>query len=86
VAAIEETLRQRLRQAFTDASLPLPPDFALADDVGFDEIDGLDSVSRMRLVLTIEHAFSIRISPRENTKLTTIGQLVALIKEKSEGN
>lgn len=80
--ADREAIRLRLEQAFSAASLPLDPG-DLADDVRLNELDGLDSVSRVRLTLAIEQTFSIMISARENAKTVTIGDLIALIGRKT---
>jgi acyl carrier protein len=79
-----ETL-DRLLRAFVDASITLDSNLVFEPDLAFDEIDGLDSVSRVRLTMAIEDAFSIEISPRENSKLKTIGDLVNLIESKQRG-
>jgi acyl carrier protein len=79
-----ETL-DRLRQAFADASIMLDADLDFDDDLALDAIDGLDSVSRVRLTMAVEDAFTIEISPRENSKLKTIGDLANLIGIKRGG-
>jgi acyl carrier protein len=69
-----------LRRAFADAWIPL--DIDLTDNALLDDIDGLDSVSRVRLILTLEQAFTVEISPKENSRLKTIGDLIDLIAGK----
>lgn len=76
---------EKLRQTFADASITLDPDLKFDGDLAFDEIDGLDSVSRVRLTIEIEDAFAVQISPRENSKLKTLHDLVALIQNKRRG-
>jgi acyl carrier protein len=72
----------RIRQAFADAFIPVEGE--LTADTGFDEIDGLDSVSRVRLFLSLEDAFAIEISPREGSRLNTIGDVIALVESKQQ--
>jgi len=77
-----DAIRDHVRRAFIEAFLPLDPEFMLSDELLFEDIDGLDSVSRMRLIMSIEHVFSVEISPRENSRLKTIGDLIALLQQK----
>ena len=76
----ESTVLAQLRVAFADASLDLKQ--VLAPELALEQIDGLDSVSRVRLMLSIEEIFGIEISPKENSGLRTVGNLVALIRAK----
>lgn len=73
----ESTVLVQLRVAFADASLDLKQ--VLAPELALEQIDGLDSVSRVRLMLSIEEVFGIEITPKENSGLRTIADLVALI-------
>jgi acyl carrier protein len=77
----EAYILERLAGVFHAASFAL--DFALDRDVALEEIDGFDSVSRLRFMLSVEQAFTIEVSPRENSKLKTVGDLVDLIQVKS---
>jgi acyl carrier protein len=70
----------RIQQAFADAFIPVEGE--LTADTGFDEIDGLDSVSRVRLFLSLEDAFAIEISPREGSRLNAVGDIITLIQAK----
>jgi acyl carrier protein len=76
---------QRLRQAFAEASIMLDPDLIFDGDLTFEKIGGLDSVSRVRLIMAVEDAFSVSISPRENSKLKKISDLTNLIEAKQRG-
>jgi acyl carrier protein len=77
---IVDSLQRAFAEAFVDLDVPLGR--ALA----FDEIDGLDSISRVRLMLSVEDVFTVEISPRENGKLRTIGDLIDLIRVKQNGS
>jgi acyl carrier protein len=47
------------------------------------EVQGWDSLTHIRLILTIEKAFKITFSTSEIGKLENVGQLVALIKART---
>jgi acyl carrier protein len=74
----------RIQQAFADAFIPVEGE--LNAETAFDEIDGLDSVSRVRLFLSLEDAFAIEISPREGSRLNTIGDILKLVLEKQNSD
>jgi acyl carrier protein len=74
-----EILRQ-LESAFAEASMTT--DFALTRDVTFEEIPGLDSISRVRLMLCVEEVLAVSISAKENGALMSVGDLIELIQEK----
>jgi len=76
------TFLTRFVQAFVDASIPLDPSELLDADRELLDIDGLDSVSRVRLAMSLETTFRIEISPGQNSKLVTIGDLITLIQTK----
>jgi acyl carrier protein len=79
----ETAIIARLQQAFAAAWIPL--DAGLDRGMVLKEIDGLDSVSRVRLMLSIESAFAIELSPLEHGRLQTVGDLVDLIGAKAGG-
>jgi acyl carrier protein len=72
-----------LQRAFAEAFLDL--DSPLERSLTFEDITGLDSISRVRLMLSVEDVFTVEISPRENGKLRTIGDLIDLIQAKQAG-
>jgi acyl carrier protein len=47
------------------------------------DVDGWDSLTHIRLILTIEKAFKIKFSTSEIGKLENVGDLVTLIKARS---
>jgi acyl carrier protein len=53
------------------------------DDLSAKDVDGWDSLTHIRLILTVERAFKIKFSTSEIGKLATVGDLVALIKARS---
>jgi acyl carrier protein len=76
----EPQIYQRLTGIFQDVfdedSIEVTPKLS-ADDV-----DGWDSLTNVRLILTIEKAFKIKFSTSEIGKLENVGDLVALIQGK----
>jgi acyl carrier protein len=76
----EPQIYRRLTEIFQDVfdedSIEVTPKLS-ADDV-----DGWDSLTHIRLILTIEKAFKIKFSTTEIGKLENVGELVALIQGK----
>jgi acyl carrier protein len=63
---------------FDDDSITLTPDLSAKD------VDGWDSLSHIRLLLTIEKSFKIKFSTSEVGKLQNVGDLVTLIEARAE--
>ena len=80
----EAEILEQLANAFAEASLDL--DVALHRSLALQDIDGLDSISRVRLLLSVEDLFTVEITPRENGRLKTIGDLIDLIDQKCRGS
>jgi acyl carrier protein len=76
----EPQIYQRLTEIFQDVfdedSIEVTPKLS-ADDV-----DGWDSLTHIRLILSIEKVFKIKFSTSEIGKLENVGNLVALIQGK----
>jgi acyl carrier protein len=62
---------------FDDDSIKLSPELSAKD------VDGWDSLTHIRLILTIEKAFKIKFSTSEIGKLENVGDLVKLIKARA---
>ena len=54
----------------------------LNPELRIEDIDGWDSLSHVRLILTIEKAFKIKFLTSEMGNLQNIGDLVAAIKSR----
>lgn len=67
-------LAEIFEDVFDDDSIQVTPDLAAKD------VDGWDSLSHIRLILTVEKAFKIKFSTSEIGKLENVGDLAALIK------
>jgi len=61
---------------FDDESIVLKPEMTAED------IDAWDSLTHMRLVLSVEKEFSVRFSAAEVGKLKNVGNFLALIDSK----
>ena len=73
---IYQRLTEIFQEVFDEDSIEVTPKLS-ADDV-----DGWDSLTHIRLILTIEKAFKIKFSTSEIVKLENVGDMVALIQRK----
>jgi acyl carrier protein len=74
---ISERLTEVFRDVFDDDSIEISPDMSAKD------VDGWDSLSHIRLILTIEKTFKIKFSTSEIGKLQKVGDLISLIAAKT---
>ena len=70
-------LHKYLHDVFDEDSIRVTPELSAKD------VDGWDSLTHIRLMLTIEKAFKIKFSTSEIGKLQNVGDLVALIKARA---
>jgi acyl carrier protein len=77
----EPQIYSRLQQIFEDVfdedSIKVSPQLSAKD------VDGWDSLTHIRLILTIEKAFKVKFSTSEIGKLENVGDLVTLIKARA---
>ena len=77
----ESTIYLRLteifRDIFDDDSIAVTPRLSAND------VDGWDSLTHIRLMLTVEKTFKVRFSTSEIGKMETVGDLVTIIKARS---
>lgn len=64
-------------EVFDEDSIQVTPQLSAKD------VDGWDSLSHIRLILTIEKAFKIKFATSEIGKLENVGDLVKLIKARA---
>jgi acyl carrier protein len=76
-AQIYARLGDVFQDVFDEDSINVTPELSAKD------VDGWDSLTHIRLILTIEKAFKIKFSTSEIGKLENVGDLVALIKSRS---
>ena len=72
-AQIYSRLTQIFEDVFDDDSIQVSAALTARD------VDGWDSLTHIRLILTIEKAFKIKFSTSEIGKLENVGDLVSLI-------
>ncbi len=70
-------LSQIFHDVFDEEGITVTPELS-ADDV-----EGWDSLTHVRLIMTVQKAFKIRFSSSEISKLERVGDLVKLIKERA---
>ena len=76
-AQIYARLGKIFEDVFDDNSISITPELSA------NEVDGWDSLTHIRLILTVERSFKIKFSPAEVGKLENVGQLVALIESRA---
>jgi acyl carrier protein len=76
----EGQIYQRLNEIFADVFDE--DDLAVKAETTAEDVDGWDSLSHIRLVLSVEKAFSVKFSAAEVGKLKNVGELVGLIRSK----
>ncbi|MBV9081559.1 MAG: acyl carrier protein [Acidobacteriaceae bacterium] len=74
---IYQKLNGIFRDVFDDDSIAVRPDLTAED------VDEWDSLSHIRLVLTVERAFNVKFSASEIGKLKNVGEFVDLIRSKA---
>lgn len=78
-AEIYAKLNPIFRDVFDADDLVIKPEMTAKD------VDGWDSLSHVRLGLTVERAFGVRFSAADITGLKNVGELVALVRAKTGG-
>lgn len=73
----EPQIYARLDEIFRDV---FDEDVKVAPELSAKDVDGWDSLTHIRLMLTIEKAFKIKFSTSEIGKMENVSDLVALIK------
>jgi acyl carrier protein len=75
--AVYAKLTGIFHDVFDDDELVLRPDMTAED------VPEWDSMSHVRLVLTIQQKFGIKFSAAQTTNLKNVGELVALIQSRT---
>jgi acyl carrier protein len=73
---IQSTLAEVFQDVFSDDTLVLRPDLSAKD------VDGWDSLTHIRLLVTIERTFKIKFTVSEVGELKNVGELTNLIEAK----
>ena len=74
---IYERLSEIFRDVFEDETLTARPGLTASD------IPGWDSLTNLRLVLTVQKAFGVKFTAHEITNLNNVGELAALVHAKT---
>jgi len=69
-------LARVFEDVFDDDSINVTPELSAKD------VDGWDSLTHIRLILSVEKAFKIKFTTSEIGNLKNVGDLAALIKER----
>jgi acyl carrier protein len=75
-AQIYERLETVFGDVFDDFEAKLTPTLTAKD------VDGWDSLTHIRLLLTVERTFKVKFSTAEIGKLENVGDLVSLVAKK----
>jgi len=67
-------LTEIFEQVFDEDSITVTPELTAKD------VDGWDSLTHIRLILTVEKAFKVKFTTSEIGRLEKVGDLVALIQ------
>jgi acyl carrier protein len=70
-------LTEIFQDVFDEDSIKVTPELSAKD------VDGWDSLTHIRLILTVEKAFKIKFSTSEIGKLENVGDLVKLIQARA---
>lgn len=73
-AQIYSRLAGVFNEVFDDETIKITPQLRAKD------VDGWDSLTHIRLILSVEKAFKIRFTTAEVGNLENVGDLVALIR------
>jgi acyl carrier protein len=77
VPQIYARLSEIFQDVFDEDSITVTPELSAKD------VDGWDSLTHIRLMLTVERAFKFKFSTTEIGKLENVGDLVTLIKART---
>jgi acyl carrier protein len=75
IPEIYEKLNDVFEEVFDD-------DISLQPELTADQVDGWDSISHIRLILSVQRRFSISFSASEIGRLKNVGEFVQLIQAK----
>lgn len=76
-SGIYARLTEIFEDVFDEDSITVTPSLSAKD------VDGWDSLTHIRLLLTVEKAFKVKFSTSEIGKLETVGDLVKLIQARA---
>ncbi len=75
---IKTKLQEVFRDVFQDESLTILPEMTAGD------VDKWDSITHLIMISKVEEVFNVSFRLKELIKLKNVGDLIALLKEKTE--
>ncbi len=75
---IETKLQEVFRDVFQDETLVILPEMTAGD------VDKWDSITHLIMISKVEEVFNVSFRLKELIKLKNVGDLITLLKEKSE--
>ncbi len=75
---IETKLQEVFRDVFQDETLAILPEMTAGD------VDKWDSITHLIMISKVEDVFNVSFRLKELIKLKNVGDLIALLKEKTE--
>ena len=75
---IETKLQEVFRDVFQDESLTILPEMTAGD------VDKWDSITHLIMISKVEEVFNVSFRLKELIKLKNVGDLITLLKEKTE--
>jgi acyl carrier protein len=76
-----ESVSQQLNPIFQD--IFDDPSLQVSDGMTASDVDGWDSLSHINLIVAVEKAFRIKLTPAEVRTLNNVGDFVTLIAKKT---
>lgn len=77
----EDAIYDRLTEIFQDVFDE--DDLVIAPEMTADDVSGWDSLSHVRLILTVSKSFNIKFSASEVASFKNVGELASAIAKKS---
>jgi acyl carrier protein len=75
---IETKLQEVFRDVFQDETLAILPEMTAGD------VDKWDSITHLIMISKVEEVFNVSFRLKELIKLKNVGDLITLLKEKTE--
>lgn len=77
-------MKERIKEVFVK-QLKVKPE-ELKDDIRLYDGIGVDSTEMVEVVIALEKAFGMKLSPKEITKFSTISDIEKVIQSRAAGN
>lgn len=81
-----DAIRQRIIEELLEASESKLDPAEVGDDAHLRDDLGLDSLQAVTVVMSLEEAFGVEVDDDEIDKLQTVGDVLALLSEKTDSS